>query len=242
MARTHAAGSVRFHQDDGVVLGKGGVPIPTTPTRGVPTMYPHGQPAIRHMDDGEIIPSPKIESKPVSTAPTEYEWRCDRTTWGRSMDGFQVMHLLNAMMQEMFGKELAVILTDEQARKLPSDTRWHFKRQVRTLPREPVVIPELPPETSVASLRRGGQAITVKNAPLTSEFDVFILAALALGGDWTAARLRDFAVATDSALGVEPNTDLRQIIVRLMNLTKNGLIESMGHGAFRMKQPVESQE
>jgi hypothetical protein len=121
MARTHGAGSVRFHQDDGVVLGKGGVAIPTTPTRGVPTLHPHAQPIVLHMDEGEIVVPPKPEAK----AAVAYEWHCNSTTWGRNMDGYQALHLLNAILDG----ELAVVLSDEQVRKLPSDLRWHFRRK-----------------------------------------------------------------------------------------------------------------
>lgn len=138
MARTHGA-SNRFHQDDGVVLGKGGVPIPTTPIRGIPTMHPHGSPSpnVQHMDDGEIVPP--VVTAPVASAPvaTTYVFECNKTTWQRNMDGFQAMHLLNAMLGNLLGSELSVTLTYEQVQSLPPDVRWHFRRKTIVAPVEP---------------------------------------------------------------------------------------------------------
>lgn len=141
MARTHDASpsrqpTSRFHQDDGVVLGKGGEPIQTTPVRGITTLNPHGvpaneAPALIHMDDGELAPPP------VPPA-TEFVWVCDKTTWQRAMDGWQAMHLLEVILGP-----LSVTLTDEQARKLPADTRWHWRR--RAVP----VAPEHDPDDPV---------------------------------------------------------------------------------------------
>lgn len=127
MARTHNAqptnnSTSRFHQDNGVVTGKGGVPLPTSPLRGVTALNPHGS-GVVHVDDGEIIePAPKVEAV--------YEWVCDKTTWQRNMDGWQALHLLNAMLSSMLGSELGAVLTQEQVQKLPPDVRWHFKRRV----------------------------------------------------------------------------------------------------------------
>lgn len=137
MARTHAAQprstpTSRFHQeeaDGGVLLGKGGEPIPTTPTRGISTLNPHGT-GVVHLDDGELIPAP---AKPEPPAPVEYEWLCDRTTWQRNMDGWQALHLLNAMINGMFGQELSVVLSDAEVRKLPPDTRWHWRKRVKAV-------------------------------------------------------------------------------------------------------------
>lgn len=225
MARTHAAGTVRFHQDDGVVLGKGGVPIPTTPTRGIPALYPHGQPVVQHMDEGEIV-APPSKPEPVVSTPTAYEWRCDRTTWGRSLDGFQALHLLGAMMEKLLGIELSVVLTDEEARKLPADTRWHFKRQIQKVAPVKAVVPQpvVPAEKPLTAKTAGA---------LGSDFDDFALGALALGGDWTLARLRDLGVVTE---GVEmpPDVDLRSLQVRMMSMRKRGVVESLGSGLWRL--------
>ena len=120
MARTHAAGTMRpEYSDGGVVLGKGGEPIPTTPTRGVQTLTPH----IQHMDDGEIVAPPQPESATV----IEYEYVCDRTTWQRNMDGFQALHLLSVMLGP-----LSAVLSQGELMKLPADVRWHFRRQPKT--------------------------------------------------------------------------------------------------------------
>jgi hypothetical protein len=119
MARTHAATPRPEYGDGGVLLGKGGEPIPTTPTRGVSTLTPH----IQHMDDGEIVaPPPKAEP----AARIEYEYICNSTTWQRNMDGFQALHLLNAMMGG-----LSVTLDHAALSKLPPDVRWHFKQKVK---------------------------------------------------------------------------------------------------------------
>jgi len=112
MARTHGV-RPGIVNNDGVLLGKGGEPIPVTPVRGVSALYPHGSLV-------EVAEPP-----PETVAPVRYEWLCDSTTWQRNMDGYQAMHLLNTI----FGG-LSVVLTDEQVRKLPSDTRWHFRRRV----------------------------------------------------------------------------------------------------------------
>lgn len=254
MARTHGAGAVRFHQDDGVVLGKGGVPIPTTPTRGVPSLYPHGQPAagVRHMDEGEIVPPPQRVVAAVSAAPVEYEWRCDRTTWGRSMDGFQALHLLNAMMQKLFGKELAVVLTDDEARQLPADTRWHFKRQIRqerptltvsdilALPEEQFAQPARAnahgsaPKVPKATTKPARKArVARKSAALGKSFDAFVLGALALGGDWTLPKLRELGAVTEGT-GVTMEMDLRSLGGKMMQLTRKGLVQSLGGGTWRL--------
>jgi hypothetical protein len=131
VARTHGAGTLKpEYGDGGVVLGKGGVPIPTTPTRGIPTLNPHGQPTgpalvqpeggVIHMDDGELVPPPP---KPV---PVEYVYRCDRTTWQRNMDGYQALHLLSVMLGP-----LSATLTHEEIMRLPADVRWHFRKVVK---------------------------------------------------------------------------------------------------------------
>lgn len=121
MARTHGASqnsqpTSRFHQDDGIVLGKGGESIPTSPMRGIPALNPHEAPVLVHVDDGVLAETPRV--------PTEFVWVCDKTTWQRNMDGWVMMHILDAMMGP-----LVATLTDEQARKLPPDCRWHFRRR-----------------------------------------------------------------------------------------------------------------
>lgn len=120
MARTHSAGTIRV-QDDGVVLGKGGVPIPTTPTRGVPTLHPHGDalPAapVQHMDGGGIV-------SPPPQAAVSHVFLCDKTTWHRNMDGYQAMHLLTLMLPDM----LTVTLTHTDLMKIPADVRLHFRK------------------------------------------------------------------------------------------------------------------
>lgn len=141
MARTHGA-SQRFHQDDGVVLGKGGAPIPTTPVRGVATLNPHGAPkpapAVQHMDDGEIVPPPGVDVPAAAEPAVSYAWVCDKTTWQRNMDGWQALQLLNVMLKDMLGSELSATLTQEQMGRLPADTRWHFRRKMIVAPVDPI--------------------------------------------------------------------------------------------------------
>jgi hypothetical protein len=127
MARTHQLPAE--YGDGGIVLGKGGEPIPTTPTRGVPTLNPHGAP-VQHMDDGEIVPAPP---KPEPAAPVEYEYYCDRTTWQRNMDGWQALQLLGLMLGG-----LSCVLSQEDFSRVPADCRWHMKRRVKA----PVEAPE----------------------------------------------------------------------------------------------------
>lgn len=129
MARTHGATqnaqpTSRFHQDyddGGTLLGKGGEPIPTSPTRGIPTLYPHGQPT-ETRGDSDVVERPTVV--PMQPVPAEFVWVCDQSTWQRNMDGWVIMQILNAMMGP-----LSLTLTDEQARKLPSDCRHHFRRR-----------------------------------------------------------------------------------------------------------------
>lgn len=130
MARTHAAQphpntGGRFHQDDGILLGKGGEPLPTTPTRGVPTLTPH----VQHMDDGELIAPPK----PPEPAPVqESVYVCDKTTWQRNMDGYQALHLLDLMLGG-----LSVTLTPEQFAQVKPDIRWHMRKRPKPVVVEP---------------------------------------------------------------------------------------------------------
>jgi len=151
MARTHAAipntqPTSRFHQDDGVLLGKGGVPIPTSPVRGISTLYPHGQPTVVHVDDGEIVP-PAAVPPTVPIAPPDFVWVCDASTWQRNMDGWVAMQVLNAILGP-----LSLTLTDEQARKLPAECRWHFRRRPKPEPAwDDADVPETP-EQRIARL------------------------------------------------------------------------------------------
>lgn len=245
MARTHNAGSLRFHQDDGVVLGKGGVPIPTTPTRGIPTLHPHAQPgALMHMDDGQLVSPPPKPPVATTSEPPQYEWRCDPTTWGRSLDGFQALHLVNAILKKNLGTELSVVLTDDEARKLPADTRWHFKRQLH-VPAKPLapLVAQVRAEPQVAAPRVSAPPRTKKKTPapkvadkpkLTEAFDTFVLAALSLGGEWSLVKFRDAAVTADPTLGVTPTSDLRSIHARLMGLKRLGRVDSPGAGLWRL--------
>lgn len=139
MPRTHNAQpsvqtTSRFFQDGGgELLGKGGEPIPTTPIRGIPTLNPHGAPV------AVVQVAPPEEAAPEPVPVQEFVWVCDKTTWGRNMDGFVLMHILDAMVGP-----LSLALTDDEARKMPSDCRFHFRRRPRT---EPAWDEADPPET-----------------------------------------------------------------------------------------------
>lgn len=118
MSRTHAAQpsnspTSRFYQGDGEVFGKGGEPIPTSPSRGILTLNPHAPQAA-------LI---AVEVVPTIPQSQDFIWRCDKTTWQRNMDGWTMMHLLDAMIGP-----LEITLPDELARTLPAECRWHFKR------------------------------------------------------------------------------------------------------------------
>jgi hypothetical protein len=133
MARGHAAQpnsqpTSRFQQDydhNGVIYGKGGEPIPVNPVRGIPSLTPHAALAADPVTAvvGTDIPDPVALVKPT------FEFYCDKTTWHRNMDGYQMMHVLNAMMQKMFGQELSLVLSEDEARQLPADCRLQFRRR-----------------------------------------------------------------------------------------------------------------
>lgn len=144
MARTHGAGTLRpEYSNDGVVLGKNGAPIPTTPTRGISTLHPHGEPPkLQHMDDGELVVAPVKEPEPPK-APVRFEFHLDATTIGRNMDGYQLFQILNVFFAKTWGQPIVVDVSEEEARngvpvnvdgketvlKFSSDMRWHFKRR-----------------------------------------------------------------------------------------------------------------
>src|ERR1700732_4721628 len=108
MARTHGA-SGRFHMDDGVLVDKHGIPMPTTPLRGIPAA---AMPPAKRADDPPLPPAPVA---PEAVAPTEYAFLCDKTTWQRNMDGYEALHLLNVMLGD-----LSATVTPEQLSKLPA--------------------------------------------------------------------------------------------------------------------------
>lgn len=137
MARTHSAPggptmTSRFGTDydnGGTLLGKGGEPIPTSPMRGVSTLYPHGVPHVPQAASMAEEDQPVAQPISVSAVPSLYEFYSDGTTWQRNMDGWAALHILNAIIGP-----LSIVLTEDQARKLPSDCRFHFRRRVKVEP------------------------------------------------------------------------------------------------------------
>jgi hypothetical protein len=165
MARTHNAQpnvqtTSRFYQDGGgELLGKGGEPIPTTVIRGIPTLHPHGAPT----EVVQIAPREEVVETP-STPPQEFVWVCDKTTWGRNMDGYALMHILDVMIGP-----LTVSLTDDEARELPSDCRFHFRRRIRP---EPAWDAPDPPETMEDRIARLEAELAEANANIASLMDL----------------------------------------------------------------------
>lgn len=257
MARTHGA-SAFITLADGVVLGKDGEPIPTTPTRGIPALHPHGAPA----------PTPAAATPEYLDAPrppeaeTEVVFRCDKTTWGRNMDGWQAMHLLNAMMKAMFGRELAVTLTEPEARQLPSDTRWNFKRETRPKVNEweledkaledamgvsaekAANMSDADFEAIIERLFESGVLVRSASAPSSLshhggvddatpglEFGEIVLLAMADGKPWTTAELKEEAM-TAGCDDVSGSTDLRAISARMLGLKRIGKVDSPERGVW----------
>lgn len=242
MARTHGA-SAFITLGDGVVLGKGGEPIPTTPTRGIPALHPHGAPA----PAPAAVTSEYLDAPRAPEAEAEVVFRCDKTTWGRNMDGWQAMHLLNAMMKAMFGRELAVTLTESEARQLPSDTRWHFKREARPVGQseweredKPVASQSavLSDDDFAALVQRVQNAIAVPetveaehDATPGLQFGEIVLRAMADGKAWTTAKLKEEAM-TAGCDDVSEATDLRAISAWMLGLKRVGKVDSPERGVW----------
>jgi hypothetical protein len=108
MARTRGASA--FHQDDGVLLDREGKPIPTEALR---TPAPAMEALMRE-------PEPAAPPEP----PRPARFICNQHTWGRGMDGYQALLLLQIFMGDTFAVELSA----EEFSQLNPNARQHFRR------------------------------------------------------------------------------------------------------------------
>lgn len=137
MARTRDA-SKAFHDDDGVVLGKGGVPLSPIPL-GYDGRVPLDKQGnaispsaahlavVRKMSGDTVVRGPGAEPVPQARQPVAY--RSDRTTWSRSMEAFDLAMLLDLALRDpgKLGEGLVVELTPEDYARLSGNMRLHFK-------------------------------------------------------------------------------------------------------------------
>lgn len=108
MSRTRGA------DGGGELLGKDGKPLPTTREAALQ--------AAAIMDDGRAsIMEPRPELAPV--VPQTFEYLCDRTTWHKSANPWDVLMLL-----DMYLGGLTTQLAPEAFSKLSPDVRRHFRR------------------------------------------------------------------------------------------------------------------
>lgn len=117
MARTRGTSGIE-HRDDGVLLGKGGVPIPTSPVTtqmlpAGPPQYPDDAtvpldrggnfvspvaPTVRgltpmRMDGRTVVHGPGAEPPPAPRVAIAY--RSNRGSWPRNMEAFELAMLLD---------------------------------------------------------------------------------------------------------------------------------------------------
>ena len=131
MARTRGA-SHNFHQDDGVVLGKGGVPIDPTPARIDRKTGQYVSPAAANlnpkmtMDGNTVLTGPG--AMPVPAQQPIVGYRATAASISRNMDAWELWHLLDLAFRHTgeIGAGLAVELTLEEWLRLGGDLRRHF--------------------------------------------------------------------------------------------------------------------
>ena len=139
MSRTRGA-SKTLHDDDGIVLGKGGVPL-----------SPHGGPPehegrvpldrqgnavspsaaylapVRKLSGDTVLRGPGAEPAAAPRRPVLY--RSDRTSWSRLMDAFDLAQMLDLALRDpgKLGEGLVVEVTPEEHARLSGNMRLHFK-------------------------------------------------------------------------------------------------------------------
>jgi hypothetical protein len=125
MSRTRGS-SHRFHQDDGVVLGKGGVPL--TPA-GAPALDRQGNyvspaaaalTAPRNIPGHVVLKGPGAEPVPMPGAITGY--CASPQSWARDMDAWELAQMLNMLLPDGF---VINVTADEHAR-MQGNLRRHF--------------------------------------------------------------------------------------------------------------------
>src|SRR5271165_1979645 len=145
MGRTRGS-STKFHQDDGVLLGKGGVPIPAgaVTTQMTPAAYPDGMPIpldrqgapispavaklapVQRLSGNVVLQGPGAE--PVASQPAITSYRADSKSWGRSMEAWELARLLDLAFRHPgdLGDGFVVNLTPDEYVRLDGNLRRHF--------------------------------------------------------------------------------------------------------------------
>jgi len=116
MARTRGLGTTvrrpEYDDDGGVLLGKGDEPLSPIPVRLT----------LPRQDEPPAAAAPPPEPSPMPVP--VYGYRCDKKTWLRSMEAFELAQLL----QVLLGTELSAILDADSWAKLSPDVKRHFHR------------------------------------------------------------------------------------------------------------------
>lgn len=141
MARTRGS-SERFHQDGGVVLGKGGVPISARPNAG-PLSHDMDQPAPLDRQGNPVSPAAAYlrqpmnisghtvlrgpGAEPVPVAPTVTGYRANSKSWSRNLESHELAQLIDMLLLGAGDKRGFVVdVTPEQFATLRGDLRRHF--------------------------------------------------------------------------------------------------------------------
>lgn len=130
MSRTRGS-SHRFHQDDGVLLGKGGEPIPVPmhqPVRldrnGAPIspVVANMQMPIRRLSGHTVLQGPGAEAVPAP--PPIVAYRADKASWNKNMQAYELAFLLDMVLKDMGG--LSVEVSQEVFNTMKGDFKQHF--------------------------------------------------------------------------------------------------------------------
>lgn len=145
-----------MHLDDGVMLGKGGVPI-AAPVHDInarvpldrqgnaisPAAYTMGRSA--SLSGDTVLHGPGAE--PVPTPPTTVAYRCDQTTIQRNIEAWDLVQIMG-MGDIRSGIEINV----EKYNTLIGDIRRHFKAWV-PIPEQQIYLEEGDPDIDWDTLK-----------------------------------------------------------------------------------------
>ena len=143
MSRTRGASS-RF-SDGGELLGKGGVPLPVPDHvrldrqgQAISPVVAHMQMQIKRLSGHTVLQGPGAE--PVTPLAPITSHRCDRTTFSKNMQAYDLALLLDMVLKDMGG--FSVEVSEAVFSTLPGDLRQHFTA-VRKAPvdESPSIIP-----------------------------------------------------------------------------------------------------
>ncbi len=149
MARTRGI-SHQFHQDDGVLLGKDGEPIPVNPNPAPVPLDRDGNyvsPAValaepprsmsghavalaeppRSMSGHAVVRGPGAE--PLAAPVETIAYRADARSWSRNMEAWELAHLLDLAFRhspDEMVEGFAVVLPPDVFATLPPDVKRHF--------------------------------------------------------------------------------------------------------------------